>query len=69
MPLAKTTQLEAYTHIVAPGWDGFAVNPADADGGKVLGIADLLPDGAHGRRETWRITVEFEPAQARHQAG
>lgn len=61
MPIMKTTQLEDYTHIVVPGWDGFAVDPQEEDGGKVLGIADLIPDEVYGRRGTWRITVEFEP--------
>jgi hypothetical protein len=61
MPIVKTTQLEGYTHTVVPGWDGFALSPAETDGGKVLGVADLIPDEAHGRRGTWRITIEFEP--------
>ncbi|WP_437796447.1 hypothetical protein [Sorangium sp. So ce693] len=45
---------------------GEAARPAEAakGGGKVLGIADLIPDEAHGRRGTWRITVEFEPEPA-----
>ncbi|WP_437933817.1 hypothetical protein [Sorangium sp. So ce341] len=55
------TQLEGHTHAVAPGWDGFAVDPHEEDGNKVLGIADLIPDDAHGRRGTWRIAIEFEP--------
>jgi hypothetical protein len=70
MPHAKTTKLEGYTHIIAPSWDGFALDPGETDGGKVLGIADLIPDEAQGRRGTWRITVEFEPEpEAGLQAG
>lgn len=59
MPHVKTPQLEAYAHTIAPGWDGFAAGPHETDGGKVVGIADLIPDEAHGRRGTWRITVEL----------
>lgn len=34
----------------------------------VRGLPDAEHPG-HGRRDTWRITVEFEPAQAGRQAG
>ncbi|KYF79937.1 hypothetical protein BE11_41900 [Sorangium cellulosum] len=64
MPVTKTTKLAGYTHIIAPSWDGFAVDPHEEDGGRVVGIADLIADEAHGRRGTWRITVEFEPEPA-----
>ncbi|XYH97983.1 hypothetical protein ACMHYB_61295 [Sorangium sp. So ce1128] len=42
------------------------MDPHEQDGGKVLGIADLIPDEAHGRRGTLRITVEFEPDPPGH---
>ncbi|WP_437759466.1 hypothetical protein [Sorangium sp. So ce1389] len=61
----KTTEREGYTYTVAPGWDGLALDPGETDGGKVLGIADLVSDEAHGRRGTWRITIEFEPETPR----
>ena len=38
----------------ASDWDGFAANWDETDGGKVLGIADLIPDEARHRRGTWR---------------
>ena len=37
------------------------MNPDERDGGKVLGIADLLPKGTEERKGTWRIVVEFTP--------
>jgi hypothetical protein len=65
MSLTKITHLEGYTHIVAPSWDGFTVDPHEADGDKVLGSADLISDEAHGRRGTWRITIESNPGPDR----
>jgi hypothetical protein len=60
MRLTKRTTLRDYWHVVAAEWDGFAEQRAPADGGKVLGIADLIPEEARERRGTWRVTVEFE---------
>ena len=59
----KTTVLDQHVHVVAPQWDGFARQAHETDGGKVLGISDLLPDGARGQLGQWRITVEFDPTQ------
>ncbi|AUX25490.1 uncharacterized protein SOCEGT47_060370 [Sorangium cellulosum] len=43
---------------------GSLATPHEEDGGRGIGIADLIPDEAHGRRGTWRITAEFEPEPA-----
>lgn len=61
MPHTKTTTLVEHWHVVTPQWDGFAVRSDETDGGKVLGIADLVPDEAVQRKGTWRIIVEFTP--------
>jgi hypothetical protein len=61
MPLTKTTTLPKHWHVVSAHWDGFALRPHEPDGGKVLGIADLVPDAARERKGSWRIVVEFEP--------
>lgn len=61
MPLTKTTTLPNVWHVVSPRWDGFSARPDETDGGKVLGIADLVPDDARERKGTWRIVVEFIP--------
>lgn len=59
MAISKTTTLEGHWHVIASQWDGFARRPDETDGGKVLGIADLIPEGAQERKGTWRIVVEF----------
>jgi hypothetical protein len=64
MPVSRTTTLNGHWHVVSPHWDGFAARPDETDGGKVLGIADLVPDGAQERKGTWRIVVEFTPDDA-----
>lgn len=64
MPIRKTTTLPHHWHVIAPEWDGFAKRPDETDGGKVLGIADFLPEGSAERKGTWRITVEFTPDDA-----
>ncbi|MBK9265074.1 MAG: hypothetical protein IPM54_35505 [Polyangiaceae bacterium] len=61
MPLTKTTTLPSHWHVVSPQWDGFATRPDESDGGKVLGITDLVPDQARERKGSWRIVVEFIP--------
>ncbi len=61
MDRSKTTTLMEHWHVITPEWDGFAKRRDEADGGKVLGIADLLPEGCAERKGTWRITVEFTP--------
>lgn len=64
MPISKTTTLVDHWHVVTSQWDGFSLQPDESDGGKVLGIADLLPDEAQSRKGTWRIIVEFTPDDA-----
>jgi len=59
MPASKTTTLVDHWHVVTPQWDGFAMRYDETDGGKVLGIADLVPEGTQERKGTWRILVEF----------
>ncbi len=59
MVVSKTTTLVGHWHVISPRWDGFAVRPDETDGGKVLGIADLIPAGCEERKGTWRIVVEF----------
>ena len=61
MPVSKTTTLTGHWHVISPQWDGFAQRSDETDGGKVLGIADLLPDGTQERRGNWHIVVEFTP--------
>lgn len=61
MPASKTTTLANHWHVVSPHWDGFAKRRDETDGGKVVGIADLLPEGTEERKGTWRIIVEFTP--------
>jgi len=61
MPVSKTTTLAGHWHVITPEWDGFAQRRDETDGGKVVGIADLLPDGSEERKGTWRIVVEFTP--------
>ncbi len=57
----KTTILELHAHVVTPEFDGFSRKYDETDGGKVLGVADLIPEESFGRRGRWRITVKFEP--------
>jgi hypothetical protein len=59
MSVSKTTTLVGHWHVVTSEWDGFAKRTDETDGGKVLGITDLLPEGAEQRKGTWRIVVEF----------
>lgn len=61
MSVSKTTTLPSHWHVITPEWDGFAVRRDEPDGGKVVGIADLLPEGTEERKGTWRIVVEFTP--------
>ena len=61
MSVSKTTTLVGHWHVITPHWDGFALRPDEADGGKVLGVADLVPNEAQERKGTWRIVVEFTP--------
>lgn len=59
MSVSKTTTLVGHWHLITPRWDGFAKRSDETDGGKVIGIADLVPDEAQERKGTWRIVVEF----------
>ncbi|AGP39502.1 hypothetical protein [Sorangium cellulosum] len=61
MPHVEASTIEGHAYIIVPMWMAWALDSHDEDGGKVLRTADLIPDEAHGRRGTWRITVEFDP--------
>ena len=65
----KTGILDAHSHVVAPDFDGFCLDRDEHDGARVLGIGDLIPAAAFGRRGRWRITVEFEPTDGPELSG
>ncbi len=58
-PVAKVTEVVGfYGHDCDDGWQ---ISSASTDPYVTLGLHDLVPEGAEGKRGRYRVIVEFTP--------